>query len=149
MRAVKSMPVGPVAAFPDSGADAINEEGGPLPLSLTASLAPMDRETLEATSGSPSPAAAAEEGGDAEVVGVAGVRGSRMTAKERSRSVALSPGCRRCLNCETLYDLVRGVRGLSAAFCSRCLYSAAPNSVRYRDTPRRFEGRRLCPQTVA
>ncbi|CAM9654694.1 unnamed protein product, partial [Ectocarpus fasciculatus] len=36
---------------------------------------------------------------------MAGVRGSRMTAKERSRSVALSPGCRRCLNCETLYDL--------------------------------------------
>ncbi|CAN0546794.1 unnamed protein product, partial [Ectocarpus sp. 12 AP-2014] len=69
MRAVKSMPVGPVAAFPDSGADALNEEGGPLPLPLTASLAPMDRETLEATSGSPSPAAAAEEGGDARAGG--------------------------------------------------------------------------------
>lgn len=139
MRAVKSMPVGPVVAFPDSGADASNEEGGPLPLSLTASLSPIDREAPEATSGSPSSATAAEEGGDAEVGGgdrgvvgmVARVRGSRMTAKERSRSVALSPGCRRCLNCETLYDLVRGVRRFTLR-CYRFLYPAAPTIVRYR-----------------
>lgn len=107
------MPVGPVAAFPDSGAVAMNEEGGPLPLSLTESLSPIDREAAEATSGSPSSAAAAEEGGDN--AGVGGGDGEvevvGMTAKERSRSVALSPGCRRCLNCETLYDLVRGTCG--------------------------------------
>ncbi|CAM9654625.1 unnamed protein product, partial [Ectocarpus fasciculatus] len=64
MRAVKSMPVGPVAAFPDTGTVAMNEEAGPLPLSLTESLSPIDREAAEATSGSPSSAAAAEEGGD-------------------------------------------------------------------------------------
>lgn len=33
-------------------------------------------------------------------------RGHGMSAKERAKSVELSSGCRRCLNCEALYDLV-------------------------------------------
>lgn len=46
-------------------------------------------------------------GGDA----LEGVAIGSMTAKERVRSLALSQNCRRCLSCETLYDLVSSSSG--------------------------------------
>lgn len=141
MRAVKSMPVGPVVAFADNPGDPLS-----LP-STSTSTSPMDRESreaaaaveavrrLEAATASSTPSAAAGAPRTAGVAGVAGVgtgtaadgsgdeveavarvRG-KMSAKERSRSVALSPGCRRCLNCEALYDLVRHQAGLRFRCC--------------------------------
>lgn len=52
-------------------------------------------------------------GGDA----LGGVTIGSMTAKERAKSLALSADCRRCLSCETLYDLVSSSSGCNAMEC--------------------------------
>lgn len=166
MRAVKSMPVGPVVAFSDSPDD-------PLALASTStSTSPMDREAreaaaaveavrrLEAASASTAPSSRAEAPGAAGVAlaGTAADRGKdegqagggirgKLSAKERSRSVALSPGCRRCLNCEALYDLVRhasefGLHGccsrwrrFGCLFCLSCHRSCVSCSTTYQTMP--------------
>ncbi|CAM9294212.1 unnamed protein product [Scytosiphon promiscuus] len=121
MRAVKSMPVGPVVALSDNPSDPLALAGA----STSTSTLPVDRESREAaaaveavrrleaasTSAAPPAGAAGVPAAGTAVVGgsdegdvCAGIRG-KMSAKERSRSVALSPSCRRCLNCEALYEL--------------------------------------------
>lgn len=131
MRAVRSMPVGPAVNFADSTSTTATASPAPPGAAGEAAVVPTPAEGLPEAATTPSApdiaaaaGTAAGEGGvdvvgddasEAEGVGSdvlgggdvgGGVSGGGMTAKERSRSVALSPGCRRCLSCEMLYDLV-------------------------------------------
>lgn len=93
MTAVRSMSVGPVMPF--HGPEHTSE----------ASEAKIRHRSVAST------AVLIDTCGDDALGGVA--IGS-MTAKERARSLALSQNCRRCLSCETLYDLVRSSSGCNA-----------------------------------
>ena len=116
------MPVGPVVSFPDSA------DLGTSPPNPNASIHASEPAAAEAAAGGIAPrvvvsampstvslagAVSAEEagwGGNRGVGEGSAMRarvGGGMTAKQRARSVALSVACRRCLSCDTLYDLVR------------------------------------------
>ena len=118
MTAVRSMPVGPAVTF-------LDDKHTPLELAKH----PVDNHHHK-FGDSPGVSTAVQNlGVSREAVSLGGNCGDNddgndggMTAKDRARSLALSPNCRRCLSCEKLYDLVSsaGIRHVLFCFVFQC-----------------------------
>lgn len=106
------MPVGPAITFLSHvpAASPVHRDSGEAGIGLSAanpSLADSAGAAAAEGGGLIASDVRAADGGAGDVVeggATAGV--GVMTAKERTSNLALSPGCRRCLSCEILYDLV-------------------------------------------
>lgn len=106
IRAVRSMPVGPAVTFSDTRASDELREARATTAAIKAASADAQKAPVIGTR-----AAAAVMGQGVFSEEAAGVvdgprREEEGEKQEQSRSIGLSLGCRRCLSCEMLYDLV-------------------------------------------